>query len=88
LGTIFPQAEKAGATQFVFLTAVISLTLAVMNVLPIPALDGGRWFTMALFKLFKKPLSKGIEEKIQATGFLLLMGLVVLVTIADVSKIF
>jgi regulator of sigma E protease len=47
LGTIFPQAEKAGATQFVFLTAVISLTLAVMNVLPIPALDGGRWFTMA-----------------------------------------
>ena len=88
LGTIFPQAEKAGATQFVFLTAVISLTLAVMNVLPIPALDGGRWFTMTLFKLFKKPLTKETEEKIQATGFLLLMGLVVLVTIADVSKIF
>jgi len=88
LGTIFPQAEKAGATQFVFLTAVISLTLAVMNVLPIPALDGGRWFTMALFRLFKKPLTKEIEEKIQATGFLLLMGLVVLVTVADVSKIF
>ena len=88
LGTIFPQAEKAGATQFVFLTAVISLTLAVMNVLPIPALDGGRWFTMALFKLFKKPLTKTIEERIQATGFIILMGLVVLVTIADVSKIF
>ncbi len=88
LGTIFPQAEKAGATQFVFLTAVISLTLAVMNVLPIPALDGGRWFTMALFRLFKKPLTKEIEGKIQTTGFLILMGLVVLVTIADVSKIF
>lgn len=88
LGTIFPQAEKAGVTQFVFLTAVISLTLAVMNVLPIPALDGGRWFTMTLFRLFKKPLTREIEEKIQAIGFLLLMGLVVLVTIADVSKIF
>ncbi len=88
LGTIFPQAEKAGATQFVFLTAVISLTLAVMNILPIPALDGGRWLTMTLFKLFKKPLTKTIEERIQATGFVILMGLVVLVTIADVSKIF
>ena len=88
LGTIFPQAERAGLTQFVFLSAIISLTLAVMNVLPIPALDGGRWFTMALFRLMKRPLTKDTEEKIQATGFLILMGLVVLVTIADVSKIF
>ncbi len=88
LGTIFPQAEQAGLTQFVFLSAIISLTLAVMNVLPIPALDGGRWFTMALFRLMKRPLTKDTEEKIQATGFLILMGLVVLVTIADVTKIF
>ena len=88
LGTIFPQAEQAGLTQFVFLSAIISLTLAVMNVLPIPALDGGRWFTMALFRLMKRPLTKDTEEKIQATGFLILMGLVVLVTIADVAKIF
>ena len=43
LGTIFPAAEKAGPTQLVFLTAIISLSLAVMNALPIPALDGGRW---------------------------------------------
>ncbi len=88
LGTIFPQAERAGLTQFVFLSAIISLTLAVMNVLPIPALDGGRWFTMALFRLMKRPLTKDTEEKIQTIGFLILMGLVVLVTIADVSKIF
>lgn len=88
LGTIFPQAERAGPTQLVFLTAIISLTLAVMNVLPIPALDGGRWFTMALFRLFKKQLTKEREEKIQATGFLILMGLVILVTIADVTKLF
>ncbi len=88
LGSIFPQAEKAGATQFIFLTAVISLTLAVMNVLPIPALDGGRWFVMAIFKLFKKTLTKDIEEKIQVVGFLILMGLVILVTIADVTRLF
>lgn len=88
LGTIFPQAEKAGPTQLVFLTAIISLTLAVMNVLPIPALDGGRWFVMALFRIFKKSLTKTREEKIQVTGFMILMGLVILVTFADVTKLF
>ena len=87
LGTIFPAAEQAGVTQLVFLTAIISLTLAVMNVLPIPALDGGRWFTMALFRLIKKPLTKEREEKIQATGVMFLMALIILVTIADVGKL-
>ena len=88
LGSIFPQAEQAGLTQFVFLTAIISLTLAVMNILPIPALDGGRWFVTALFKLMRRPLTKDTEDKIQATGFLILMGLVLVVTIADVAKLF
>jgi regulator of sigma E protease len=88
LGTIFPAAERAGPTQLVFLTAIISLTLAVMNVLPIPALDGGRWYTLIIFRLIKKPLTKQIEERIQAIGFLLLMGLIILVTIADVTKLF
>jgi len=43
LGVIFPAASEAGVAQVVFLAAIISLTLAVMNALPIPALDGGRW---------------------------------------------
>jgi regulator of sigma E protease len=88
LGTIFPAAEKAGPTQLIFLTAIISLTLAVMNALPIPALDGGRWFVSVLFKVLKKPLTKEREEKIQATGFMILIGLVLLVTIGDVTKLF
>lgn len=88
LGTIFPAAEQAGLGQVVLLTAVISLTLAVMNVLPIPALDGGRWFTMAIFRIIKKPLTKEREEAIQATGFMVLMALIVIVTVVDVSKLF
>ncbi len=88
LGTIFPAAQQAGLTQLVFLTAIISLSLAVMNILPIPALDGGRWFTLVAFKLFKKKLTKEREEKIQTIGFSLLMGLTLLVTIADVAKLF
>lgn len=87
LGVIFPAAQQAGPTQLVMLTALISLTLAVMNVLPIPALDGGRWFTMVIFRLLKKPLTKEREENIQAVGFMCLMALIVVVTFADVSKL-
>jgi regulator of sigma E protease len=88
LGTIFPAAQQAGPIQLIFLTAIISISLAVMNILPIPSLDGGRWFTMAVFRLSKQKLTKKREEKIQTVGFSILMGLVILVTIADVAKLF
>ncbi len=88
LGVIFPAASEAGPIQLLFLMAIISLTLAVMNALPIPALDGGRWFVTALFKLFKKPLKKDVEERIHGTGFLVLMLLVIVITVADVTKFF
>lgn len=87
LGVIFPAASKAGPQEVVFLAAIISLTLAVMNVLPIPGLDGGRWFLMALFRVIKKPLTKELEERINGIGFMFLMLLVVVITIADVTKI-
>jgi regulator of sigma E protease len=88
LGTIFPAASKAGPIQVVFLAAIISLTLAVMNILPIPALDGGRWFVTTLYKVRRKKLTKEREEKIQAIGFSALMILIVVVTIGDVAKLF
>lgn len=85
-GTLFPAASKAGLVHILLITAILSLTLAVMNILPIPALDGGRWFVTALYKLRGKPLTKEIEEKIHGTGFMVLMLLVILVTIADVGR--
>lgn len=86
-GVIFPAAEKAGPLHVMMLAAIISLTLAVMNILPIPALDGGRWFVTALFRVLKKPLGKDLEERIHGIGFAVLMVLVVLVTIADIGKL-
>lgn len=87
LGVIFPSAAEAGLTELLFLSAIISLTLAVMNVLPIPALDGGRWFLMTLFRIRKKELTKETEERIVGISFMILIGLVILVTIADVGKL-
>lgn len=87
LGTIFPALLSSDLTTFCFFVALISLTLAVMNLLPIPGLDGGRWLLMTLFKLFKKPLTKEIEERVQAFGMMLLFGIMILVVISDVGKI-
>ncbi len=88
VGTIFPAAEQAGFTQIALLTAIISISLAVMNLLPIPTLDGGRWSTMAIFKLFRKKLTIRREEKIQTVGFMIMITLAILVTVLDVKKIF
>lgn len=85
-GVLFPAAEQAGGRYILMITALIALTLAVMNILPIPALDGGRWFVTLLFRIFKKPLTKDLEEKIHGIGFMALMLLIFLVTISDVWK--
>jgi regulator of sigma E protease len=70
-----------------FIVAVISLTLAIMNVLPIPALDGGRLFVMLFFRLIRKPLKPKLEEAIHGTGFVVLMLLFLLITIVDIRRI-
>jgi len=88
LGVLFPSVVSSGIEYIILVAALISLTLAVMNILPIPALDGGRWFTMTIFRLFKKDLTKEREENIQATGMLILLILTILVTISDVGKLF
>ena len=89
IGVIFPQAAQSGLVTVLFLAAIISLTLACMNTLPIPALDGGRWFLTFIFrKILKKPLTKEKEENINAIGFLALMVLSLVVIILDIIKIF
>lgn len=84
------QTGSALGFQFMLLIiAIISLTLAIMNILPVPALDGGRlWMTLISRGFFKKPLSNRREEQINATGFIMLLGLIVLITIVDVKRFF
>lgn len=86
--SVLPGAISAGVVPILLLTAIISMTLAVMNVLPLPALDGGRWYLMAIYKLLRKPLTKDVEEKINAVGMMVLLGLFALITVADVTKLF
>lgn len=75
--------------QFMLLIiAVISLTLAIMNILPIPALDGGRLWLTLIMRGLKKPLTPKREEAINATGFLILIALIAVITFVDVNRFF
>lgn len=87
LGVIFPSALDGGLTQLAFIVGIISLTLAIMNVLPIPSLDGGRWLLTTIFKIIRKPLSRDLEATINGIGMLILFGLVILITVVDLAKI-
>ena len=86
IGVLFPAFTSAGPTNLAFLAAVISISLACMNVLPIPALDGGRWFLIGLYKLRHKKLQKETEEKIVGRAFLVLIILSLFITILDIIK--
>lgn len=85
---IFKEGGKLGISFIVMIIAIISLTLAIMNILPIPALDGGRLFVMLAFRAAGKKLTKSKEEMIHGAGFVALMVLFVLITIVDVKRFF
>ena len=86
--TVLYQISKQGFGLVLFVTAILSLTLAIMNILPIPALDGGRLFVMLLFRGLKRPLHQKTEERIHGTGFALLMILFALITVVDIKRFF
>ena len=84
---------KGGAGQglqvILMVIALISLTLAIVNSLPIPALDGGRLALTLLFrKVLRRPLTKRIENRVVGTSFVVLMALMVLVVFVDIDRFF
>jgi regulator of sigma E protease len=85
---IMKEGSLLGYQYMLLIIALISLTLAIMNVLPIPALDGGRLWIMLISRALKRPLSPKREEMINATGFAVLIGIIVLVTIVDIKRFF
>jgi regulator of sigma E protease len=79
---------KYGFAYVAQLAALISLNLAIVNMLPLPALDGGRILLLIARKFTGKVITDEIEGKIHLIGFALLIGLMVYVTYQDVLRIF
>lgn len=88
IGVLFPAFASAGAANLAFLAALISVSLACMNVLPIPALDGGRWLLIAIYRLRHKTLDQATEEKIVSRAFMVLLLLIILISVLDVMRFF
>ena len=82
------EAARAGGEQLLYITTLISINLGVMNLLPIPALDGGRSLTTLIEMITKKKIPARIEQKINTIGLMVLLGLSVLIMIKDVINLF
>jgi regulator of sigma E protease len=81
------EASAYGITAILMFTAFISLNLAVINVLPFPALDGGR-FVMVLIEAIKgSPITPKYAATVNAIGFFVLIALMIVVTWSDIAKL-
>lgn len=81
------ESAKAGFINVVYLTAFISLNVGFMNVLPIPALDGGRILFLIIEKIKGSEVNPKIENAIHMVGMVLLLTLMVVITINDILKL-
>ncbi|SFP54158.1 regulator of sigma E protease [Oscillibacter sp. PC13] len=86
--------ESVGAAveNIAYFAAMLAVNLAVMNMLPIPALDGGKILFLTLdtvsMKLFRKRIPERYEAVVNTAGFVILMGFMLIVTFHDVFKLF
>jgi regulator of sigma E protease len=81
------QVATLGLTYILRFAALLSINLAIINALPIPALDGGRILFILIEKIKGSPISQETEQKFHTIGFVLLILLMILVTLRDVVKI-
>ncbi len=82
------EAASVGFTSLLFFTAIISINLAVINLLPIPALDGGRLVFVAIEAITRRPIPPVWASRVNLVGFAALMLLMLAATISDINKLF
>ena len=82
------EAAEQGTADLVYLAVVISMNLGVMNLLPLPALDGGRLVFQFIELIFRKPVRAEIEGYVHFAGLIALMILMVIVAVKDVIGLF
>lgn len=81
-------AAKLGITYLLMFTALISINLGVINLVPFPALDGGRILFVIIEAIIRKPIKPKIMNTVNAIGFILLLVLMFIVTYRDIARLF
>jgi len=80
--------SEQGVAALLYLTALLSINVGVINLLPFPAFDGGRILFLIIEKIKGSPVSPKIENTIHSIGFILLILLMIYVTFNDILKLF
>ncbi len=80
------EASKSGLANVIGLAALISINLGLMNLLPLPALDGGRILFLIIEIIFRRPVKEEWEANIHKLGFVLLIGLTIVIFVKDIFK--
>jgi regulator of sigma E protease len=81
------QQAKHSLINLLLLTALISVNLGILNLLPIPVLDGGHLFFLAFEAVFRRPVPFAIQEKAMLGGLCLLIGLMLFATFNDIVRL-
>ena len=79
--------QTSGLADFIYLLSVISLSLGITNILPIPPLDGGKLLIYIIEAIKRKPLKEETSLRLQMLGFIFIMGLSIFVMWNDVTRI-
>ncbi|MEG0026457.1 MAG: RIP metalloprotease RseP [Bacilli bacterium] len=85
--TIVGQSAEAGFINLVYLTALLSINVGFLNLLPIPAFDGGRLLFLLIEKIKGRPINPKVENIIHSIGFIILMMLMIAVTYNDIVRL-
>ena len=88
VGRVAKETLDVGFLEFLLLMAVLSLNLGILNLLPIPVLDGGEIFVLLVEWITRKDFSLNVKMKIKIVGFFFLIGLMAVVIFNDVWKLF
>ena len=88
IGSMISQAAQVGINYFLQFIAIIAIYLAIFNLLPVPALDGGKLLFLGIEKIKGKAIPKKIEDGLTTAFFGLLILLMIFVTIKDIARLF
>jgi regulator of sigma E protease len=85
---IAEQTQSGGAYMYLSLAVLIGINLGIVNLLPIPGLDGSRFLFLLWEAIRRKPVNRRVESAIHMVGFALLFGLMILFTFRDIRRLF
>ena len=80
--------QTTGIVDFLYMLAIISISLGFTNLLPIPALDGGKLLILLIEAIRRKPMKEELEIGIQMVGFIILISLSIFISYKDILRIF